>query len=355
MNTQILFPPAACHRSASEAPADFRKVFKTLVDRRVVLQLSKNYLQVIQQLCESASPIPLFPLFPLFPFISLIVNQMWSNFHTHSHYCDGKGTIADYLNAASNAGIQWIGFSSHAPLPFSCKWCMKIDDLPGYLAEIDEAKQSFPGIEIYRGLEVDYIPEVVSPMTFADRLDYTIGSIHFVESFLGKGWEIDNTLEIFKDGLHKIFDNNIRAAVTRYLELTRAMLSLTPPDILGHMDKIKVNAADLFFDESESWYRKEIEKTIDTIENTNTIVEVNTRGMYKKKLSTPYPSPWILEQLYHRNIRITISSDAHHPEDLTREFEPTRRLLADVGFKNVTVLKENDWKQIPLDAYGITR
>lgn len=278
---------------------------------------------------------------------------MWSNFHTHSHYCDGKGEISDYLKAAAGAGVHAIGFSSHAPLPFPCKWCMKIDEFPQYLAEIESAKQSFPGMQIYKGLEVDYIPDVISPLTFADRLDYTIGSIHFVESFDGKGWEIDNTLEVFKEGLAKIFDNNIRAAVTRYLELTRAMLTLAPPDILGHMDKIKVNAANVFFDEAEPWYRNQIEKTIGTIAEANAIVEVNTRGIYKKKSSTPYPSPWILDQLRGRNIRITMSSDAHHPDDLTREFESTRRLIADVGFTHITVLRDNSWKGIPLDEYGV--
>lgn len=277
---------------------------------------------------------------------------MWSNFHTHSDYCDGKGKIADYLRAATDAGIKWIGFSSHAPLPFPCKWCMSTDDFPQYLEEIESAGHTFPELQIYRGLEVDYIPDVVSPLTYASRLDYTIGSIHFVESFDGKGWEIDNTLEVFKEGLKKIFLNNINAAVTRYLELTRAMLNFAPPNVLGHMDKIKANALNVFFDESEPWYRKEVEKTIDAIAQTNTIVEVNTRGVYKKKSPTTYPSPWILEQLHHRKIPVTISSDAHHPEDLTREFKSTRSLLIDVGFKEVAVLRESSWKQISLDHYG---
>ena len=94
-------------------------------------------------------------------------------------------------------------------------------------------------------------------------------------------------------------------------------------------------------------------KTIDSISETNTIVEVNTRGLYKKKSMTPYPSPWILEQLCRRKVRITMSSDAHHPDDLTREFDSTKRLLADIGFREVTVLNENKWKQFPLDEYGI--
>ena len=277
---------------------------------------------------------------------------MWSNFHTHSHYCDGKGKILEYLEAAEKAGIVSIGFSSHAPVPFTCAWCMKEDALPDYLDEIEEARQSFPRLEVYKGLEVDYIPDVMSPQTFSDQLDFTIGSIHFVGHHNGKGWEIDNTLEVFKDGLRKIFNDDIRAAVTRYLELTREMLIKTPPDILGHLDKIKVNAREVSFDESEAWYRDEIRQLVDTIAKRRTIVEVNTRGLYKKKSETPYPSPWILEQLRDRNIRITMSSDAHHPQDVTREFETTLTLLADIGFKNLTLLQNGMWKEIPLSEYG---
>ena len=280
---------------------------------------------------------------------------MWSNFHTHSHYCDGKGKIADYLQAVVDSGVVNIGFSSHAPVPFPCSWCMKEDDFPDYLEEIRQACKLFPQLEVYRGLEVDYIPAVVSPRTFADRLDFTIGSIHFVEGYEGKRWEIDNTLEVFKDGLKKIFNNDIRAAITRYLELTCEMLREAPPSILGHLDKIKVNARETSFDETEDWYRQEVRRTLEVIASTDTIVEVNTRGLYKKKSATTYPSPWILEELRDRNIRITISSDAHHPQDLIREFDATLVLLDYIGFRNITILQNGTWKEVPFTEYGPAR
>ena len=277
---------------------------------------------------------------------------MWSNFHTHSHYCDGKGKIRDYLEAATRAGVDRIGFSSHAPIPFPCTWSMKEEALAEYLQEINDAAGDFPKLQVYRGLEIDYIPGIVSPQTFSHQLDYTIGSIHFVGSHQGKHWEIDNTTGVFKEGLQHIFNNDVRSAVTRYLELTREMLRSSTPDILGHMDKIKVNARDFGFDENETWYRNEINTTLEAIAETNTVVEVNTRGLYKKKSDTTYPSPWILEQLRDRRIRITISSDAHHPEDLTREFTLTLKLLKDIGIKNITVLTNKAWKEIPISEYG---
>lgn len=277
---------------------------------------------------------------------------MWSNFHTHSHYCDGKGALRDYLAVAVKSGVKYLGFSSHAPISGDCPWCLKAADLPDYLAEIESLRADFPQVELYKGLEIDYVPGSIAPKDFADQLDYTVGSIHFVDAFKGKRWEIDSTSDVFRTGLSEIFGNDIRKAVGRYYALTREMIRQSPPDILGHLDKIKMNAEHIFFDETEPWYRDQIDETLNTIVTSGTIVEVNTRGLYKKKTATPYPSPWILERISDAGIPVMLNSDAHHPEDLTREFELTLSLLKDTGFKQLSVLCGGHWREIPIEAYG---
>lgn len=279
---------------------------------------------------------------------------MWTNFHTHSHYCDGKGAIKDYVEAAKKAGVGSIGFSSHAPIPFPCKWCMKKEALPAYLREIESLKLTFPEIEIYKGLEIDFIPGIISPGDYKPYLDYTIGSIHFVDSFDGKPWEIDGSHQGFREGLHSIFQNNIRAAIGRYYDLTREMILQAPPDVLGHLDKIKIqNKEDTPFAESAAWYKDEIDKTLKVIKDSRVIVEVNTRGIYQKKSVHTYPSPWILEKIHERNIPITLSSDTHHPDDLINEFQSTASLLNDIGFKKITILRGGIWKPMSFDQHGI--
>lgn len=277
---------------------------------------------------------------------------MWSNFHTHTHYCDGKGAVTDYLDACQKSRVAQVGFSSHAPLPFPCVWCMETEAFPAYLEEIKRAKSQYPEIEIYSGLEVDYIPGVVDPRDFAGKLDYTIGSIHFVGSYENKRWEIDNTREVFREGLTRLFANDIRSAVAEYYALTREMVANSRPDIVGHLDKIKINAAGSFFEESEAWYIDHVQETLIEIARSRAIVEVNTRGLYKKKSETTYPSPWILERVLDLDIPVTLSSDAHHPDDITREFDATLGLLNDIGFKRISVLKRGIWEQIPLTEYG---
>ena len=271
---------------------------------------------------------------------------MWSNFHTHSTYCDGKSSLAEIVRSAISKNMISLGLSSHAPLPFPSTWCMKYEKLEGYLHEIKHLKRITSPLQIYSGLEVDYIPGKISPDDFKNQLDYTIGSIHFVESFsAGSGWEIDGPHHFFQQGYEQIFKKDIRAVVNRYFELTREMITKNCPNIIGHLDKIKIhNMYHPYFDESENWYREEVKKTIDTIQASGAIVEVNTRGLYQKKSLTPYPSPWILELICKQNIPITISSDAHHADDLVNQFQETAGLLLRVGFKKIRILLDGRWQ-----------
>lgn len=43
-------------------------------------------------------------------------------------------------------------------------------------------------------------------------------------------------------------------------------------------------------------------------------------------------------------IPITISSDAHHPEDLINQFPETAKLLTEIGFKKIGILLDGKWQ-----------
>jgi histidinol-phosphatase (PHP family) len=273
-----------------------------------------------------------------------------SNYHTHTTYCDGKNTIREIVEHALSLGMASIGFSSHAPLPFDRPWCMKRNRLPDYLGEIDQLKKELTGIEIYKGLEIDYIPTVISPDQFSSQLDYTIGSIHFVNSLPdGTPWEIDSTLQVFETGLKEVYQGDIKSVIHDYFDLTRAMIVKSKPTIVGHMDKIKIhNSNNRFYDENEPWYKKEILETLQAIRLHGSIVEVNTRGLYMNKTKDPYPGEWILREIKKLNIPITLNSDAHHSKDLIARFDTTTKLLQEIGFKSRMVLRKSVWQESAL-------
>lgn len=283
----------------------------------------------------------------------------WTNYHSHCHYCDGKYGPEQYIVSAIEKGLIAYGYSSHAPVPFETVWTMKKEKAPAYVAEIHQLKEKYKGdIQVYCGLEVDYIPHVTGPKSKAIiglGLDYTVGSVHFVEYFPdGKGWEIDGSHQLFLDGLHQIFKGDSKKAVTRYFELTRQMVEQECPDVIGHIDKIKIQDEEgRLFSQQADWYQQEIDKTLDVIAQTGAIIEVNTRGIYKKKTRETYPGKQILEKIFQLGIPVTINSDCHHPDEITASFEEAAALLTGIGFKQVKVLLDGQWQGVELSRRGL--
>lgn len=272
----------------------------------------------------------------------------------HSDFCDGKSSVEDCADVAVAKGVTSLGYSSHAPLPFSTKWAMPAERFPEYLDRISSIQRT-AGIEIYKGLEVDFISGRTGPAKFRPQLDFTIGSVHFTDvDSSGAYLEIDGPHTEFLGRLESVYKNDIRAAVTRYYELTREMLATDCPDVLGHMDKIKIQNVDgKFFTEHDSWYRDVMKQTVKAIRSAGVIVEVNTRGVYKKKTGTTYPSEWVVQMLFDQQVPVTLSSDAHHPDELIEYFPAAAAMLRRVGYTDMMCLQEGRWNAVKFDEHGI--
>ena len=113
--------------------------------------------------------------------------RSWTNYHGHCNYCDGRGEMEAYIKKAIEYGMKNIGISSHAPVPFNVDWTMSPGKLNAYVNEIDALKAKYADeIPVYKSLEVDYIPNAISVNSAHIRnaqLDYSVGSIHFVDFF----------------------------------------------------------------------------------------------------------------------------------------------------------------------------
>lgn len=283
----------------------------------------------------------------------------WTNYHGHCYYCDGKFEPEAYVEKAIELHMPAIGFSSHCPFEGGHAWNMSMEDLPNYLKEVSALKEKYvEDIEIYIGLEMDFIPEVIDDNKAHIQnasLDYLIGSIHYTGVFEdGRFCEIDGPHSKFLEGLGKIYDQDVKSMITHYFELMRTMIQQKSTTILGHLDKIKIQAEKgILFSEYEDWYRKEVGKTLETLLETNTILEVNTRGIYKKKTVDTYPSKWILELAYEMGIPIMLNADAHHPEELNAVFTPTAKQLKEIGFKELSVLKKGEWVSLQFTSRGV--
>jgi len=269
----------------------------------------------------------------------------------HSHYCDGKGELVSYVHKAIEKDMYAIGFSGHAPVPFHSDWHIQSDQLDNYISEIEFLKCEYEDIKIYSGLEVDYIPGQICPNDFADRnLDLIIGSVHYAGQFEDLSHCcIDDTQEEFERGLRCIFNSSIRQLVARYYELVIEMIKYDPPDIIGHLDLIKkLNIGNRYFSEEENWYQDIIADVIKAISVSNCILEVNSRGYYQGITKEFYPSRQILEKCLQAGIRLTISSDAHHPNEIVNNFEDVVSLLLDIGYGSIYIFDEGKWYAVQL-------
>lgn len=280
---------------------------------------------------------------------------MFHNFHTHSHFCDGSHHPEEYIKSALKCGFISLGFSSHAPLPFKNNFAIQSSkDLENYCAIIRKLRRDYQNqIKIYLSLEIDYINGISADfldLKSSCNLDYTIGSVHLVRNGKpGDLWFIDGPkIESYDNGLLKLFGNDIRKAVTAYWQQVMQMILTQKPDIAGHLDKIKMHNNDRFFSEDEKWYRNLWMETLRIIKQSGTIVEVNTRGIYKKRSKELFPGNEILKEIRKLNIPVTLNSDAHMPDEINLYFVETITLLKELGFKTLRYYDETKWGELDI-------
>lgn len=275
------------------------------------------------------------------------------NLHTHTHFCDGKAEPLAYVKEALKQGFDTLGFSGHAPLPFENKIAIIPEELPSYIKEIRRLGEYYRDqINIPLALEFDFIPGLSADFQQVSRdnkLDYTIGSIHLIgDDSSEQLWFIDGgDPKPYEMGLKTNFNNNIRKAVASYFEQLNIMIETQTPDIIGHLDKIKMHNRSRFFNEDENWYQQHINETLALIKEKGNIIEVNTRGLYKKRSDALFPGLSALKKIKALNIPITISSDAHKPDELSLLIHETRSIVRELGFDRLMNFNKG-WEEIPL-------
>ncbi len=247
-----------------------------------------------------------------------------------------------------------IGFSGHAPVPFENKFAISDhESLRRYCTDIMGLKDKYrEKINVFLALEADYIEGVTTD--FSDfiktfKLDYIIGSVHLVKNVDGHFWFIDGPdSEIWKKGLTEDFGGDIRKAVRAYYHQLNEMVETQKPDVVGHLDKIKMHNRGEYFREDEKWYTDLVTESLECIKFEGSIVEVNTRGLYKKRSDDFFPGEKILAEMLQLNIPVTISSDAHKPKEVSLLLEHASEVLYKIGYREIYVFTNEGWKGIPI-------
>lgn len=224
--------------------------------------------------------------------------------------------MEEILRAAIKAGFTTWGFTPHAPICLDSPCNMKKEDVENFLVEIKRLRNLYPQIEILAGMEVDYINDENGPASPEIKdygLDYVIGSVHFVPNQQGIYFDIDGSPERFRNTLHNNFNDDLDFVVRSFWHQTQKMIRAGGFDIIGHIDKIALNAS--FVNpkiEDNPEYKSLAQETIDMAIASGKDIEINTKHFEKYGRFFPHPRYWN-HILSHGN-NMPVNSDTHYSE-----------------------------------------
>lgn len=260
--------------------------------------------------------------------------------------------MEEFVLAAIEQGFTGYGISSHAPLPFPTRWTMDASQMDEYLAEIGRLKAKYHSrIDIYAGLEIDYLDAVHNPASDYFQqlpLDYRIGSVHLLEGDGGEFVDIDTNREIFAQNIDTHFHGNIRHAVLAYYDKLTRMIEAGGFDILGHADKMSYNAEGYQSGiTAQTWYEDRVGDYFDLIARKGIMVEINTKMF--SRIGRFFPHQCYFGRLRELGIPVVVNSDAHYPELIDSGRRQALALLREAGFQTVRELEGGLWKDIPIE------
>ena len=248
--------------------------------------------------------------------------------HNHTTRCNhAEGTVDEYVQKAIELGIDIYGFSEHAPMDFDPHYRLAFKEMDAYTNDILTAKEHYKNdIKILLGYEVDYLPGHMDERVLNAKVDYLIGSVHFIDK-----WSFDNPE--FISGWE---DKDIDEIWQAYFEATEAMAKSGKFDIVGHLDLIKV-----FKFMPKQDIRSLAKNALEAIKRSDLVLEINTAGI-RKPVGVLYPSAALLEEAYALDIPITVSSDAHAVEQIGFQYDFATSLAKEVGYTKAATFEGRD-------------
>ena len=107
------------------------------------------------------------------------VEDIQGIFHVHSHWSDGKTELKDMIRACSKRGYKYIGIAEHSRSAF---YAHGLDEerVKEQHREIDRLQKEFGAIRIFKGIEVEILPD--GSLDYDEAIwrlfDFMIASVH---------------------------------------------------------------------------------------------------------------------------------------------------------------------------------
>jgi putative hydrolase len=219
--------------------------------------------------------------------------KLIADYHTHTIYSHGKGTIRDNVEAALKKGLKEIGICDHGPGHYL--YGVKRDKLFKMREEIDQLNKEYKekGIRILLGVEANiirYEGTIDVDDEIIEMLDILLLGFHYgVIPKSAKEYMILNVM----NPLSKVLPFMREWVERRNTEAILKAIEKYPIDMITHPgDKARLNIKEV----AEAAYRKGIALEINAKHHQLSVENL------KKALDT--------------KVDFYINSDAHHPSDV---------------------------------------
>jgi histidinol-phosphatase (PHP family) len=246
-----------------------------------------------------------------------------------------------YAEVGSERGIEYLGVSEHVYRfrqsldvwrhPF---WVANAtDDLDDYC----EFVRAETGLAL--GIEADFVPgreDRMANLLETRDWDYVLGSVHFVgDGAVDMGGEWD--LWRRQSDPDKVW----RSYFETLGEAARSGLF----DVITHPDLVKMWGDERPRPTRDPRFYYEI--AVQRIADSDVAVEVSTAGL-RKPARAIYPDPAFLSMCLEAGRPVTLSSDAHTPNDLGYRYEEAVELLESLRVEEVAVFEDRRRRLVPL-------
>ena len=251
---------------------------------------------------------------------------LFSDYHTHpqGHRVQRytQALLQPWADSAHKIALSDIAFTDHD------RYHTGID-----FDEIDRLREKNTDLKIRAGVELDNDPVHSAAgrkwiEKHWDKLDFVLGSVHFLE-------RDDQMFDSVPAGAEQFDGRDIDAIYADYFRRVREIAATGLVDCLAHIDLVKIHG---------HRPNAEIEaiagETLDLIRSRNLAIELSTAG-WRKPVNELYPSDRIIQLAIEKGIPFTTASDAHSHVQLGGNFHRLAEKMSTLGIREVCVFEKH--------------
>lgn len=252
----------------------------------------------------------------------------------------GTGWIGRYVDRARSRAVTEIAVTEHVyRFAEAREWLddpfwreEATEDVGAYCDAIAAAREE--GLPVLLGVEMDWLADrraEIAAFLEGRPFDVVLGSVHFLH-----GHAIDDPEDPRPERLTP------ERLWADYLEHLVNAAESGLYDVMSHPDLPKVfgrrmpPALDGLLDDA-----------VAAIAATGVAIECSSAGL-RKPIGELYPEPGLLARFARAGVPATLSSDAHAPEDVARDYPTAVAALRGAGYETITRFSLREPTQVPL-------